>query len=51
MKMTFVRINQECASMDGAQAGPMASIVEPMGGRNTKAERERIDRSSNGTGN
>jgi len=51
MKMTFVRINQECASMDGTQAGSMASIVEPMGGRNTKAERERIDRSSNGTGN
>jgi len=37
--------------MDGAQAGPMTSIVEPMGGQNTKAERERIDCSSNGTGN
>jgi len=38
MKMTFVRVNQESASMDGAQAGPMASIVEPMGGQNTKAK-------------
>jgi len=32
MVMTYVRINQECASMDGTQAGPMASTVEPTGG-------------------
>jgi len=36
--------------MDDTQAGPMASIVEPIR-ENTKVEQEQIDRSSNGTGN
>jgi len=49
--MTLCVINLERASMDGAHAWANNKIVEPKGGWNTKAERERVDRSSNGTGN